>query len=116
MEVSFPRAIGVNYGARKVNRNVVGLPCAGDPIKQTGFLFPGQSGFSIVVPVVGEDLKGVGPGEVQTGKNVVKQTEDLGKGQERFFFENFRRIVCRKAWAMKTWSMWRCHPCQERCS
>ncbi len=83
---------------------------------EAGLFFSGQAGFSVVVPVVGEDLKGVGPAELQPRKDIDGQAMDLGKGQGDFFFENFRRIFCRKAWAMKTWSMWRCHPRKERCS
>ena len=55
---------------------------------EAGLFFSGQAGFSVVVPVVGEDLKGVGPAKLQAGKDVDGQTMDLGKGQEDFFFES----------------------------
>ena len=60
-------------------------PGSGNVVLETGLFFSGQTGFSVVVPVVGEDLEGVGPAELQTGKDIDGQAMDLGKGQEDFF-------------------------------
>ena len=94
------------------------LPCPrpGNFVSKAGIVLPGKPGLSVVSPVIRDDFKGIGSGEVQAGKDVGQKEGDLGKSQEGFFFENFSRIFWRKAWAMKTWSMWRCQPCQERCS
>ena len=64
---------------------------------QTRFFFPGEAGFPVVFLVVGDDLESAGSPEIKSGKDIGQEERDLGKCQADFFFENFRRIFCRKA-------------------
>lgn len=109
----------LHWAGKKVSRQILpgcGLSRSGKAEGQARFFLPRKPGLPVVFAVVGDDFKGIGPGQAQAGKDIGQETGNLGERQEGFFFENFSRIFCRKAWATKTWSMWRCQPCQERCS
>ena len=85
-----PKAV---KGERHDRRGQKGLSCSrpGNSVSKAGLFLPGKSGLSVVSPVPGDDFKGIGSGEVQAGKDVGQKEGDLGKSQEGFFFENFRR-------------------------
>lgn len=50
---------------------------------EAGLFFSGETGFSVVVPIVGEDLKGVGPAKLHAGKDVDGPDDGSGEGSGR---------------------------------
>ena len=91
------------------------LPCPGNAVLQSVFLLPGEAGDSVPALVVGETVEDSGPRKVAAVDDLDHQLMGLREGQGHFFLKAIRRLR-RKRWAMKTWSMWRCQPVQERFS